>query len=63
MKFLLPGVFEDIPANSSMEFDAVLPFEIYKDLVGKESLHWGNFGSSTFIVLKEGNDVTTVNKR
>ncbi|HMG93929.1 MAG TPA: ABC transporter permease, partial [Chryseolinea sp.] len=59
----IAGVFKDISANSSMKFDAVLSFEIYKDLVGKESLHWGNFGSSTFIVLKEGNDVATVNKK
>ena len=59
----IAGVFKDISANSSMKFDAVLSFEIYKDLVGKESLHWGNFGSSTFIVLKEGVDVTTVNQK
>ena len=59
----IAGVFKDISANSSMKFDAVMSFEIYKDLVGKESLHWGNFGSSTFIVLKDGVDLATVNQK
>lgn len=57
------GVFRDISANSSMKFEAVLSFEIYKDLVGKESLHWGNFGCSTFIVLKEGTELPSVNRK
>ena len=47
------GVFKNIPQNSSMQFDLVLPFAVYKDLVGKESLHWGNYGCATFLVLKE----------
>jgi hypothetical protein len=60
---IVGGVFKDIAANSSMKFDAVLSFEIYKDLIGKESLHWGNFGCSTFILLKEGTDVSKVNQK
>ena len=60
---IVSGVFKDIAANSSMKFDAVLSFEIYKDLIGKESLHWGNFGCSTFILLKEGTDVSDVNPK
>ena len=60
---IVSGVFKDIAANSSMKFDAVLSFEIYKDLIGKESLHWGNFGCSTFILLKEGTDVSKVNQK
>ena len=59
----ITGVFRDIAANSSMKFDAVLSFENYKDLIGKESLHWGNFGCSTFILLKEGTDVSNVNQK
>src|SRR5688572_9028535 len=57
------GVFEDVSTNSSMKFDAVLSFEVYKDLIGKESLHWGNFGCSTYIVLKEGASLADVNKK
>jgi putative ABC transport system permease protein len=60
---IVSGVFKDIAANSSMKFDAVLSFEIYKDLIGKESLHWGNFGCSTFILLKEGTEVSNVNQK
>ena len=59
----IAGVFENVSTNSSLKFDAVLSFEVYKELVGKESLHWGNFGSSTCIVLKEGTNLTDVNKK
>lgn len=57
------GIFEDVPANSSMKFDAALSFEVYKDIVGKESLHWGNFGCSTYIVLKEKKNLSDVNNK
>ena len=59
----ITGIFKDVTANSSLKFDAVLSFEVYKELVGKESLHWGNFGSSTYIVLKEGTNLADVNKK
>jgi ABC-type antimicrobial peptide transport system permease subunit len=57
------GVFNNVSTSSSLRFDAALSFEIYKDLVGKESLHWGNLGTSTYIVLKEGTKLIDVNKK
>lgn len=57
------GVFRDIPPHSSMKFDALMSFEVYKDIVGKESLHWGNFGCNTFVLLKGETDVENVNAK
>ena len=59
----IAGVFEDVSKISSLKFDAVLSFEVYKDLIGKESLHWGNFGCSTYIVLKDGANLEDVNEK
>ena len=60
---LVSGVFENVPDKSSIQFDFLLPFEIYKDLVGRESLHWGNFGCNTFVTLKPGTDANVVTKK
>lgn len=57
------GIFKNIAANSSRQFDFALSFEVYKDLVGKESLHWGNFGGDTFVVLKKGTNLQGVNTK
>lgn len=46
------AVIEDLPANSSYKTDFLLSFQIYRDLVGPQDLHWGNFGCSTFVLLK-----------
>ncbi len=57
------GVFKNISPNSSRQFDFALSFEVYKDLVGKEGLHWGNFGCDTFVVLKQGSNHQEVNTK
>lgn len=48
----LTGVFEDVPANSSMQFEIVLPMEEYirrNDWVEE----WGNNGLRMFVRLRE----------
>jgi putative ABC transport system permease protein len=49
---IVSGVFQDVPANSSEQFDCVLSFESYKEL-GANAL-WGNFNAQTFVVLNKG---------
>ena len=51
--FIVSGVFKGTPANSSFQFDYVLPFEDYKD-DNDWVLSWGNNGPSTFVVLRDG---------
>lgn len=52
----ITGVFKSTPANSSQQFDFIIPFEAFKDISLKmgRNLHWDNHGPSTYIVLKEG---------
>src|ERR1700761_2486087 len=49
---IVSGVFQDIPANSSEQFDCVLSFESYKE-IGANAL-WSNFNAQTFVVLNKG---------
>lgn len=60
-QFLVSGVF-DIPASSSVEYDYILPFDVYLE---KHSFlnYWGNIDPSTYLVLKKGTDVDQFNKK
>ena len=52
---VITGVFKKIPANSSEQFEFVIPFEVFKDLslkMGRE-LHWDNHAPNTYVLLKE----------
>jgi len=60
--FIVTGIFEDIPKNSTYRFDFVLPFEAYKaenDWVN----HWGNNGPQTYVILQEGASLDLVNQK
>ncbi|MTI88452.1 MAG: FtsX-like permease family protein [Balneolaceae bacterium] len=60
----ITGVFEDVPANSTEEFDFVLTFEIFKEMskTTGRPINWDNHGPSTYIVLQEGVHIDQFNK-
>src|SRR5688572_4129431 len=57
------AVYQNVPSNSSLQFDFILPFETYEKqrpwMYGK----WENSGSQTFIKLHEGSSVEEVNDK
>ncbi|ACU59952.1 ABC transporter permease [Chitinophaga pinensis] len=60
------GVFKGTPANSSIQFDFVLSFEAFKELMGiKGVLDSQNSDGPffTYLVLKKGTDVNAFNKQ
>jgi putative ABC transport system permease protein len=59
---IVSGVFENIPANSSEQFDFVLHFDDFKD-IQPNVLHWGNNGTNAYLLLKEGADVSQFEKK
>ncbi len=61
-EFLVTGVFEDITAKSTYQFDFVLPFEDFKDGNGWVTF-WGNNGPSTFVLLRENVDANIVSSK
>jgi len=60
--FLVSGVFENIPNNSSYQFEFVLSFEDFKD-DNDWVLNWGNNGPRTFLTLKEGTNAAEVDEK
>jgi ABC-type antimicrobial peptide transport system permease subunit len=56
------GVFEDVPANSTEEFDFVVSFDIFRGIIG-DGGHWGNYNALTYALLKENTDVEALNTK
>jgi len=60
--YSVAGVVEDIPKNNSIQFDWVIPFINYEQT--HESLqYWGNNATVTYVLLKDQNSFSAVNKK
>jgi len=60
--YIVSGILKDLPANSSLQFEWLMPFQIYFDQ--SPWLHqWENQSLSTFVELKPGVNPETVNKQ
>jgi len=57
------GVFGDIPANSSLQFDFALTEELLIQDLWTNGQVWNNEGPATFIVLKKGTDIAKFNSK
>lgn len=52
--FKITGVIKDVPRNSHFRFDGLMSGSTRKDFLG----NWGNFGTTTYIELPEGYDLS-----
>jgi len=60
--YIITGVLKDIPQNSTIQFEWLMPFEIF--FQESEWLHhWGNNSLSTYVELKPEVNPASVNKR
>ncbi len=61
-EFVVTGVFEAPPSNATLQFDAVVNYEllIKRDKYANE---WNGGYSQTYIVLKEGTNITAFNTK
>lgn len=56
---VVTGVFKDVPPNSSQQFDFVLSFDFFS----RDRMTWASYDALTYIVLKQGTDVTSFNAK
>ncbi len=62
--FNVTGIFQDIPQNSSIDFDIAISTANNASLFGQRSLNaWFNVIAETYVLLKEGTEVKTVNDK
>ena len=61
-QFIVSGVFEGTPSNSSIQFDYLLPFDEFLDARPYEK-DWGNSDPYTYVVLKKGAHIDQFNHK
>ena len=54
--FTVAGVFKDIPGNSHIQMDFIIPYKTYFQTTGNDINHWFRNFSYTYFLLKEGVD-------
>jgi putative ABC transport system permease protein len=60
--YVVSGVIKDLPANSSLQFEWLMPYKIYFDQ-SPWLKSWGNQSTNTYAELNPGVDPETVNKQ
>ena len=62
-QYFISGIFKDTPPNSSDQFDFLLSFEHFKEMMGQGAEDWGSTFSRTFILLREEADLQAFNEK
>ncbi len=60
--YVITGLLKDIPENSSVQFEWVAPFQVWYD-ASEWAHHWGNNCLSTYVELKPGVNVASINEQ
>ncbi len=60
--YLVSGVFEDVPSNSSERFDFLLSYDVLLERY-PHLKEWGNSDPSTFVVVRKGTNVPDFNRK
>ncbi len=55
-EFLVEGIFRDLPADTHLEMDVVIPFETMGKLSGWDLGQWGDSSCYTYLLLRPGAD-------
>ncbi len=61
--FRVTGVFGKVPANSSLQFDFVLPYQFWVNQIEPSGKEWTNEGTYTYLALRQGTDVDRFNAK
>lgn len=61
-EFTVTGVIEDVPSNSTLEFDYLLPF-LFMEKIGWDMQAWDIFAMQSYVLLKENARLDIVNKK
>lgn len=61
-EYLVTGIFEDLPSNSSTQFDFLISYDVLLEKY-PHLKEWGNSDPYTYLVLKEGTSIENFNKK
>lgn len=58
--YVIDAVVEDLPSNTSLNLEFILPWKKHEVLTGPVTRPWGRIGSTSLVMLKPGSDPITV---
>lgn len=61
--YQVSGVFEKVPSNSTAQFDLLLKYKVFYDQRKRILDDWGNSNPDTYVLLREGADITQFSAR
>ena len=56
------GIFKDIPPNSHLQFDFLVPIQL-KSLMGSNLSDWGNVNLNSYVLIEEHTDIAILNEK
>ncbi len=62
-QFQITGVFAKPSQYSTVQFDAVFNYQFFYDNSDDDFKDWGNSGPETFVLVKEGTNIPTLNEK
>jgi putative ABC transport system permease protein len=62
-EYIIEGIFSNLPDNSHMKIDYILPYKTYFKVTGNDINHWFRNFSYTYFLLKEGIDPAEFDKK
>lgn len=60
--YTVSGVFEKLPSNSTLQFDAIFNYALFLEK-NQKLLKWSNNDPSTYVSLKQNTDINAFNKK
>jgi len=57
----ITGVIKNVPINSTLQFDFVVPLELKISIEKRRHDHWGRFATPTFVGLRENCNIDELN--
>lgn len=57
------GILKNLPTNTEFKFEYLIPFSFVEKLQGGREVNWGKNSVASYIKLKSGADISSVNKQ
>jgi predicted permease len=57
----ITAVMQNVPRNSHLQFDFLIPYSIQEELGAQ--LHWGAFNAVTYLQIQPGSDLTEIGRK
>ncbi|MFO7658594.1 MAG: FtsX-like permease family protein [Bacteroidales bacterium] len=61
--YVISGIFEKPPSNSTGKFDLIFSYGLILDKLGKNLRKWSNENPHTYLILKEGTNIEQFNTK